>query len=133
MSGREDRGPISPGLTGPAPRSGGRPARHAFRAVRFARFCNPHARLMRLPPETCEASPAPAWWGFASPLQTASRQLLVQALLARRGSKGAAGGSRRRDMPQYPTAGAHVAMTEPAMFQPREVTCKECKRRAGSG
>jgi hypothetical protein len=36
-------------------------------------------------------------------------------------------------MPQYPTAGAHVAMTEPAMFQPREVTGKECKRRAGFG
>jgi hypothetical protein len=88
MSGREDRGRSRPRLTGPAPRSGGRPARHAFRAVRFARFCNPNARLTRLPAEICEASPAPAaWWGFVSPLQTASRQLLVQTLLARRGSK----------------------------------------------
>lgn len=87
MSGREDRGPISPGLTGPAPRSGGRPARYAFRgaALRHVLQCACRTEAFASSNLRTEPCPCVAWpREFAA---DADRRLLVQTLLTRRGSK----------------------------------------------
>ena len=74
MSGSEDRGPISPGLTGPAPRSArtASPARLPGGALRqvLQSACRTDAFASR----NLRTEPCPCVVGFASPLQTASRR-----------------------------------------------------------